>query len=220
MNSWQREEESSRWRVRWPFPPGSPCPSWTHGRSDDLFPQDLPVRPGHTEGPSTEGWVERARKRTETMTMQQRRSIVDLYFTLSLNWFHSIMLSFLLLREHETLAAGTKPRTSHHRSPGGERRGKRKRFTIFFKRKREGHRQSVEHWNCFKGNVGETAERLSAYGLYWAHRYHLELNWTDAAGGTPQLCRPSATGQSQLSDSTCNGRTEPEPLRRRCKYWD
>ena len=27
----------------------------------------------------------------------------------------------------ETLPAGTKPRTSHHSSPGGERRGKRKR---------------------------------------------------------------------------------------------
>ena len=26
----------------------------------------------------------------------------------------------------ETLPAGTKPRTSHHRSPGGERRGNRK----------------------------------------------------------------------------------------------
>ena len=27
----------------------------------------------------------------------------------------------------ETVPGGTKPRTSHHRSPGGERRGKRKR---------------------------------------------------------------------------------------------
>ena len=31
------------------------------------------------------------------------------------------------VEELETLPAGTKPRTSHHRSPGGERRGKRKR---------------------------------------------------------------------------------------------
>ena len=31
-------------------------------------------------------------------------------------------------RELEILPAGTKPRTSHHRSPGGERRGKRKTF--------------------------------------------------------------------------------------------
>ena len=31
------------------------------------------------------------------------------------------------VEELETLPAGTKPRTSHHRSPGGDRRGKRKR---------------------------------------------------------------------------------------------
>ena len=30
---------------------------------------------------------------------------------------------------------------------------------IFLERAREGHCQSDEHWNCFKGNVGETAER-------------------------------------------------------------
>ena len=34
------------------------------------------------------------------------------------------MFTYLTL---ETLPAGTKPRASHHRSPGGERRGKRKR---------------------------------------------------------------------------------------------
>ena len=28
-----------------------------------------------------------------------------------------------------------------------------------FERTREGHRQSDEHWNRFKGNVGETSER-------------------------------------------------------------
>ena len=35
-----------------------------------------------------------------------------------------------LHKELETLPAGTKPRTSHHQSPGRERRGKRKRSTI------------------------------------------------------------------------------------------
>ena len=43
--------------------------------------------------------------------------------------------------ELETLPAGTKPRTPHHRSPGGERRGERKRSTIFLERTRKGHRQ-------------------------------------------------------------------------------
>ena len=30
---------------------------------------------------------------------------------------------------------------------------------IFLKSMREGHRQSDEHWNHFKGNVEETSER-------------------------------------------------------------
>ena len=38
----------------------------------------------------------------------------------------------------ETLPAGTKPRTSHHRSPGGEMRGKRKRSTIFLEKDERG----------------------------------------------------------------------------------
>ena len=33
----------------------------------------------------------------------------------------------LSVEKLETLPAGTKPKTPHHRSPGGERRGKRKR---------------------------------------------------------------------------------------------
>ena len=40
-----------------------------------------------------------------------------------------------------------------------ERLGKRKHQTIFLERTREGHRQSDEHWNCFKGNIRETSER-------------------------------------------------------------
>ena len=58
----------------------------------------------------------------------------------------------------ETLPAGTKPRTSHHRSPGREKRRKRKRSMIFLEMTREGHRHSDEHWNRFKGNVGETCQ--------------------------------------------------------------
>ena len=62
------------------------------------------------------------------------------------------------VEELKTQPAGTKPRTSHHRSLGGERHGKRKLSTIFLGRTREGHRQSEEHWNRFKDNVGETSE--------------------------------------------------------------
>ena len=51
---------------------------------------------------------------------------------------------------------------------------------IFLERTREGHRQSGEHWNRFKGNVWKTSEMgWSVYGLLRAHRYHLELNRTE-----------------------------------------
>ena len=72
---------------------------------------------------------------------------------------------------------GTKPRTSHHRFPGGERRGKRRRSTIFLERTREGHGQSDEHLNCFIGNVGEISERRGeAQKLpFRAQRNHFEL---------------------------------------------
>ena len=48
---------------------------------------------------------------------------------------------------------------------------------IFLERTREGHRQSDEHWNRFKGDVGETSERRGgAHMRFSDHRYHLELN--------------------------------------------
>ena len=53
---------------------------------------------------------------------------------------------------------------------------------IFLERTREGHHQSDEHWNCFKGDDGETSERWDGahnYGLFQAHRHYLELNWTE-----------------------------------------
>ena len=81
----------------------------------------------------------------------------------------------------ETLPAGTKPRTSHIRSPGGERRGKRKRETIFLERTTDDHRQWDEHWNCFKGNVGGISERRggahNCMGFY--ERMDTILNWTE-----------------------------------------
>ena len=67
-------------------------------------------------------------------------------------------------------------RTSHYRSPGGERRRTRKRSTLFLKRTWKDHRQSDQHWNYFKGYTGETQRETgwSVYGLSQAHRYHLE----------------------------------------------
>ena len=61
----------------------------------------------------------------------------------------------------------------------GERPGKRKRQTIFLERTREGHRQSDEHWDRFKGNVREISERSDGARMGFAeraYRYHLRLN--------------------------------------------
>ena len=63
------------------------------------------------------------------------------------------------VEELETLPAGTNPWTSHSRSSRRERCGKRKRSTIFFEKTRSLHGQSDEHWNWFKGNVGEICQR-------------------------------------------------------------
>ena len=45
---------------------------------------------------------------------------------------------------------------------------------------REGHRQSGENWNRFKGDVGEIFWETgwSACGLFRAHRHHLEMSGT------------------------------------------
>ena len=52
--------------------------------------------------------------------------------------------SQISVEELETLA-GTKPRTSHHRSPGlGERRRTRKRSTVFLARTRKGRRRQSD----------------------------------------------------------------------------
>ena len=58
-----------------------------------------------------------------------------------------------------TQTMGTKPRTSNHSPPGGERCRKRNHLMTFFERTWKAHRQTYQHWNSFKGNAGETSER-------------------------------------------------------------
>ena len=72
--------------------------------------------------------------------------------------------------ELQRLPADTKLRQSHHRSPGGERCGKRRRSTIFRKRKRKSNRQSNKHWNSFKSNVEETYERRNGAHVDFSER--------------------------------------------------
>ena len=94
---------------------------------------------------------------------------------------HKLLASWKLwsVEELETLSLSTKPMTSHHWSSGGERHGKRKRLTIFVERTREGHRQWDKHWNCYKGNVGKTAERRGEAHMGFLERIDTILNWNE-----------------------------------------
>ena len=72
------------------------------------------------------------------------------------------------------------PRTSHHRSPGGKRRRKKKWLDSLPWKDERGHRQSDEHWNCFnKGNVGEASERQVGEYTGFSEITDTILNWTE-----------------------------------------
>ena len=94
--------------------------------------------------------------------------------------YHKWHVSWKILsaEELETLPGGTKPRTSHHWSAGGK-------ITwlwqpIFLEMTREGHCQSDNHWNHFKGNVRETFERQGETHNYisFSECTDTNLNWT------------------------------------------
>jgi len=76
----------------------------------------------------------------------------------------------------DTTCGGTKLKTSHHRSPGGERRGQRKHSTTCLGRTREGHHQSDKHWTGFKDNVGETSERQGGAHMDFSQHIDTILN--------------------------------------------
>ena len=50
---------------------------------------------------------------------------------------------------------------------------------IFLEKRREGHRQSDEHWNRFKGNVEKISERLGGAHMGFSGRIYTFLNWTE-----------------------------------------
>ena len=48
-----------------------------------------------------------------------------------------------------------------------------------WKDEREGHCQSDVHWNCFKGNTGETSERWGGVHMGFSECIDTILNWTE-----------------------------------------
>ena len=76
----------------------------------------------------------------------------------------------------ETLPAGTKPGTSHHRSPGGERRGTRKRYHPW---KDERGLNQTNVGTVSKATLakllGDEVERIWAFPGAW----YIILTWTE-----------------------------------------
>ena len=66
-------------------------------------------------------------------------------------------------------------------------------MTIFLEKSKEGHRQSDEHRNCFKDNVGETSERRGGAHMSFSERIAIILNgiWN---------CLKGNIGETFLSD--------------------
>ena len=67
----------------------------------------------------------------------------------------------------QTLPAGTKPRASHHRSPGGERRGQKKRFRHYLQAQSQGHHtiDHLEERGVDRRSASDTTCRHKAKGI-------------------------------------------------------
>ena len=95
-------------------------------------------------------------------------------------WFVSQRIWYV--EELGTLLVCTKPRTSHHRSAGGERHGRGSTQSDLpwkHKRRASSMRRTLEQFKGFTGKTSERQDVVFLYGFFWACRYHLELNWIE-----------------------------------------
>ena len=76
----------------------------------------------------------------------------------------------------ETLPAGSKPRTSHHRSPGGERRWKKEALDDLPWKDERGCSSIRRTLEPFKGNFGKTSERRAEAHMDFSERIYTILN--------------------------------------------
>ena len=109
-------------------------------------------------------------------------AFVDIVFWHVVYSFYSCVHSRKIwsVEDLETLPAGSKPRTSHHRSPGGERRRKKGSARRSSLKGRERVFVNQTNIGTFQRQLWENFWETgwSAYGLFQVHLYHLELNWT------------------------------------------
>ena len=86
-------------------------------------------------------------------------------------WF--VSRKILSVEELESLPAGTKPWSPRHRSPGGDRRIKRKRSMIFLERTSKGHHKSDKYSSSYKGNIGDISETAPPPRLFTASVFYV-----------------------------------------------
>ena len=83
---------------------------------------------------------------------------------------------------------------------------------IFLERTREGHRQSDEHWNCFKGNVREIPERRGGTHTQISERTDTVLNSTELI--SYQFKSFPNTQPCRYPDGMVQSSVEPRLIRR------
>ena len=76
---------------------------------------------------------------------------------------------------HYSKAAGTKSRTSHHRSPGGERRRKGRSLTILLERRRKKLLSIRRALELFQRQLWETSEKRGGAQMDFSERTDIIL---------------------------------------------
>ena len=93
-----------------------------------------------------------------TCTRQESKELVEQIDGNSI--YHKRLIASWSVEELETLPAGTKTRTSHHRSPGEERHIKRKRQTTFLEKNEKRPSSIRRTLEPFQRQSWKTSERL------------------------------------------------------------
>ena len=132
---------------------------------------DTSSRTPRENNPCVHAWCQNF---TDLESFSTNASILDVLNTVGLRLGRSEVLRSL----RHYIPAGTKPRTSHLRSPGGERRRKRKRSTtIFLERTEKGPSSNQTNIGTVpKGNIGKTPERRGGAFVCLLQRIDTILN--------------------------------------------
>ena len=158
-NSWQREVESSRWQVR--------C-------TEKIFSPRISLSVLGTR----QSEYRRLSGESEKNSRDDATKAIHCWSLFHWVWIYFIpSCCYYVTTRHYLRAQSQGQHTIDHLEERGAERGRARRSS--FERTREGHRQSDEHWNRFKGNAGETSERRGGARMGFSERIDTILNWTE-----------------------------------------